>query len=110
MRLSIQSLIATNKSYLILSSNKLYAKRSNRGGMQTITLFGHLPHFKILWEFEIFVNTGPCMGLEILKRYSSYNFHLISAKLYDDTGYHGGIQANVTFLGNQPSFYIFAAL
>ncbi len=42
------------------------------------------------------------MGLEISKRYSSYSFHLVSAKLYDDIGYHGGIQA-ITFLGNRPS-------
>ena len=50
------------------------------------------------------------MGLEISKRYSTYNFHLISAKLYDDIGYHDGIQANITFLGNQPSFIHFVAL
>ncbi len=36
------------------------------------------------------------MGLEISKRYSPY-------KLYEVTGYHGGIQA-ITFLGNQLSF------
>ncbi len=43
------------------------------------------------------------MGLEISKRYSSCNFHLMSVKLYENIGYHGGIQA-VTFLGNRPSF------
>ncbi len=30
------------------------------------------------------------MGLEISKRYSSYSFHPMSAKPYDDIGYHGG--------------------
>ncbi len=43
------------------------------------------------------------LGLEISKRYSSYSFHPISAKIYEDIGYHGGIQA-VTFRGNRPSF------
>ncbi len=41
------------------------------------------------------------MGLVISKRYSS-SFHPMSAKLYEDIGYHGGIQA-VTFLGNRQS-------
>ncbi len=39
------------------------------------------------------------MGLGISKRYS-YSFHLISAKLYKELGYDGGIQA-ITFLGNE---------
>ena len=43
------------------------------------------------------------MGLEILKRYSSYSFCPMSVKRYEDIGYYGGIQA-VTFLGNWPSF------
>ena len=43
------------------------------------------------------------MGLEISKRYSSHSFHLMSAKRYEDIGYHGAIQA-ITFLGNRPSF------
>ncbi len=49
---------------------------------------------KILWHFQIFVNTGP-YGAGISKRYSSYSFHLMLAKLYEDiglpwenTGYH----------------------
>ncbi len=41
------------------------------------------------------------MGLEISRRYSSYNFHLISAKPYEDIGKHGGIQA-ITFRDNRP--------
>ena len=28
------------------------------------------------------------MGLEISKRFSSYSFHLMSAKLYEDISYH----------------------
>ncbi len=56
----------------------------------------------MLWHFEIFPNTGP-YGLEISKRFSSYSFHLMSAKLYEDIGYHGGIQA-ITFIANWPSF------
>ncbi len=43
------------------------------------------------------------MGLGISKRYSSYSFHPISAKLYEDIGHHRGVQT-VTFLANQPSF------
>ncbi len=31
------------------------------------------------------------------------SFHPMSAKLYEDIGYHGGIQA-VTFLGSRLSF------
>ena len=29
------------------------------------------------------------MGLEISKSYSSHSFHLMTAKLHEDTGYHG---------------------
>ena len=39
------------------------------------------------------------MGLEISKRYSSNNFHTMSAKLYANFGYRGAIQP-ITFLGN----------
>ncbi len=28
------------------------------------------------------------MGLKISKRYSSYSFHLMSVKLYEDIGYY----------------------
>ncbi len=49
------------------------------------------------------------MGLEISKCYSPYSFDPMSAKLYDDIGYHGGIQA-ITFLGNWPSFKTFVTL
>ncbi len=47
------------------------------------------------------------MRLEISKRYS-YSFHSMSAKFYEDIGYHGGIQV-VTFFGNRPSFTNFVA-
>ena len=43
------------------------------------------------------------MGLEISKRFSSYSFHLMSTKLYEDISYHGGTQA-VIFLDNRPSY------
>ncbi len=43
------------------------------------------------------------MVLEISKRYSSYSFHLMPAKHFEDIDYHGRIQA-ITFLGNRPSF------
>ncbi len=45
------------------------------------------------------------MGLEISKRYSC-SFHPMSDKLYEDIGYHGGIQA-ITFLGDRPSLFVF---
>ncbi len=48
------------------------------------------------------------MGLEISKCFSSYSFHLMSVKHYEDISYHGGIQA-ITFLGNLPSFKNFVA-
>ncbi len=44
------------------------------------------------------------MGLGISKRYCLYSFHPMSENLYEDIGYHGGIQA-ITFLGNRPSFF-----
>ena len=43
------------------------------------------------------------MGLEISERYSSYTFHLMSVKLHEDIGYHGGMHT-INFLGNRPSF------
>ena len=49
------------------------------------------------------------MGLEISKCYSSYSFHPISAKRYEDIDYHGRIEA-VTFLGTQPIFKTIVAL
>ena len=49
------------------------------------------------------------MGLDISKHHSSYIFRLMSAKLDEDIGCHGGIQA-ITFLGNQPGFKNFVAL
>ncbi len=49
------------------------------------------------------------MALEISKRYSYYSFHPMSVNLYEDIGYHGGIQA-ITFLGNRPSFKNFVVL
>ena len=59
---------------------------------------------------NFFVNTGPYgpygpdhMELKMSKRYSSYNLHLMSAKLYEYIGYHGGLQG-ITCLGNRPSF------
>ncbi len=42
------------------------------------------------------------MGLGMSKRYS-YSFQPISAKLYEDIAFHGGIQKFI-FHGNQPSF------
>ncbi len=49
------------------------------------------------------------MGLEISTHYSSHSFHLMSAELYEDIGYHSRIQA-VTVFGNRPSFNKFVAL
>ncbi len=47
------------------------------------------------------------LGISIC--YSSYAFHLISPKRYEDIGYYSGIQA-VTFLGNRESLKNFMAL
>ncbi len=53
--------------------------------------------------------TQDHMGPDISKRYSSYSFHPMSAKLYEDIGCHSGIQA-ITFLGSRLSFINFVAL
>ena len=42
------------------------------------------------------------MGLEISKRYS-YSFHPMSAKVYEDIGYHAGIQATLYYISWQIS-------
>ncbi len=72
---------------------KLYGKYDNQGwGIQPIIFLAICLKLKTSWQFEIFVNTGP---------YGAENFKtlvLFSAKLNQDIGYHGGIQA-VTFLG-----------
>ena len=44
--------------------------------------------------------TGPC-GAANFKSYSSSTFHPISAKLYEDIGYHGWMQ-DITFLSHRP--------
>ena len=81
-------------------STKLYDKCDSHGGIQAVSFLSICQKLKISWHFEIFVQ--DYMGLEISKRYSSHSFHPIQAKLYEDIGYHGGIQA-ITFLGNRPS-------
>ena len=86
-------------------STKLYDKYvTGSHGIQAITFLAICRKLKILWHFE-----QDHMGLEISKRYYSYSFHPMSAKLYEDVDYHGGIQA-ITFLGNRPSFTNFGAL
>ncbi len=82
------------------------------GRYKVINILGICQKLKILWHFEIFVNTGP---------HGAGNFQnaipvfvLILAKLYEDighVGWHGGIQAfTSTFLGNQISFNNFMVL
>ncbi len=88
-------------------STKLYGKHGNQRGIQAITFFVNPPKIKTFSALLNFLLTQE-MGLEISKRYS-YIFHPLSAKLYADIGYHGGIQA-ITFLGNQASFKNFVAL
>ena len=51
----------------------------------------------------MFLLTQDHMALEFSKRYSSYSFHPMSVKRYEDIGYYGGIQG-ITFLGNRPFF------
>ncbi len=60
------------------------------------------PKLKLLWHFVKFMLTQDDTGLEISKYFSPYGFHLISAKLHENIGYHGGMHA-VTLLGNRPS-------
>ncbi len=73
--------------------------------------FGDLPKLKVLWYFEIFVNTGP-YGAGSFDCYSSYSFQQISAKLYEDIGYHadhGRTQA-ITFLAICQVYLLYISL
>ncbi len=54
---------------------------------------------------DYYYKINNCMALWS----TGYSFHPISAKVYKEIGYHGGIQA-ITFLGNRPSFKNFVAL
>ncbi len=56
-----------------------------------------------------FLLTQDHMGLEISKRYSSYSFHLMSAKFYKDIGLPWELQA-ITYCQSVLSFKIFLAL
>ncbi len=67
-------------------------------GKHRLLPFFHLPNFNSVWQFEFFVNPGP-YGAGNFKTPLLLLFHPISAKLYEDIGYHGGIKA-VGFLGN----------
>ncbi len=62
---------------------------------------------KLLWHFEVFVNTGP-YGAENFKTLLVLQFSS-DVKLYEDIGRHSGIQA-ITFLGKRPIFINFVAL
>ncbi len=68
--------------------------------------FGDLQNFYCTLKF---LSAQDHIGLEISKRYSSYRFHLMSTKLYEDIAYHKGMQA-ITLLGNRPSFTKFKTL
>ncbi len=46
-----------------------------------------------------FLLTLLLMVLKISKCYSTYGFHLISAKLYEESGNHGEIRS-IIFFGN----------
>ncbi len=69
-------------------STKFYCKYVGHEGIQAVTVFGDLPKFYGTLKFWL---TQNHMGLEISKRYSSYSFHPIIAKLYDEYGSHRGI-------------------
>ncbi len=49
------------------------------------------------------------MGLRMSKCCYSYSFYPMSAKLYEDIGYHAGMHF-ITFLGSWTSFKNFVAL
>ena len=70
------------------------------------TVWGYLVNFeikiKILWHFEMFVNTGPYVAG---KRYSSYSFHQISGKFMKTLTTMPQYKV-FTFLGNRPCFTI----
>ncbi len=54
-------------------------------GEYRLLLF-NLPNIENLWHFEIF---GPQDHMELEISYSSYRFHPMSAKVYEDIGYQG---------------------
>ena len=80
---------------------KLHTKYHNQGLIWVITFLSYLPKIKNLCHLKC-LSTQYHMELEISKCYSC-SFHPMSAKLYEDIRYQGGIQA-ITFLGNRRSF------
>ncbi len=56
-------------------------------GAYSLLLFGDLPKCYGTLKFLLIQDH---MRLEMSKRYSSYRFHLMLVKLYEDIGYHGG--------------------
>ncbi len=65
-------------------------------------------NLKILWYFEIFVNTEP-YGTGNFKTLLLVQFHSIRAKLYDKCGSHRGIQS-YGYFGDLPKIINFVAL
>ncbi len=84
----------------------LYDKYVTRCGYIHVgyDFFDDLSKIKIFYGFEMFVNP---YGLGISKRYSSYGFRPISAKLYEDVAYHINRGHNITFLDNWKRFFFF---
>ncbi len=82
---------------------KLHTKYPNLGLMQAITFFWQSAKNEKKIGTLKFFSTQDRMGLEISKRFSSYSFYLMSAKLYEDISYHGGIQT-VAFVWQSAKF------
>ena len=84
-----------------------YLSWSLKFNNQAVKFLGDLQITKILWDFEIILNTGP-WGAEISKHHS-YSFYSISAKL--DDKYRGDRESlAITFHGDLPNIKTFTAL
>ena len=84
-----------------LTRTNLYDKKGSHEGISMFWRFV-LPKLKHVMAFWFFFRNMGAYRTGILKSYSSYSFHPISAKLYEDFDYHGRIQA-ITYLGNWQS-------
>ncbi len=62
--------------------------------------FGPSAKLKKKYDSLTFWSTQDHMGLQISKRYSPYIVHPISAKLYEDIGYHGEYRLLLFFVSS----------
>ncbi len=64
--------------------------------MQAITVLAICRKLKYYGTLKCLL-TQDHMGLKITNRHSSYSFHSMLVKLHEDIGYHGGIEAVISW-------------